>query len=49
MLFPAGAGPDWFGIGVATMAMAAMMRFHWNMSTIIGLANVAGFAAGEML
>jgi len=48
-LFSAGAGPNWFGIALATMAMAAMMRFHWNTPTIIGLANVAGFAAANAL
>jgi chromate transporter len=42
-LFPKGSGPDWFGIAIAMAAMLAMMRFHWSMPTIIGLAGTMGF------
>jgi chromate transporter len=41
-LFPK-AGPDWFGIGVAVGAFIALLRFHWSMPVVIGLAGAVGF------
>lgn len=37
------AGPDWFGIGVSVAAFIALLRFHWSMPTVIGLAGGLGF------
>ena len=41
-LFPK-AEPDWFGIGVAAAAFIALLRLHWGMPAVIGLAAALGF------
>jgi len=41
-LFPK-AGPDWFGIAVALAAFIVLLRFHWSMPVVIGLAGAVGF------
>jgi chromate transporter len=44
-LFPAGSGPDWFGIAVAAAAFLALTRFHWSMPVVIGAAGATGLTS----